>query len=879
MTLKAKTIFLFALAGTIIIAVMSVYQSISLKKEILRTVSEQISKQLEHLDFALTHFLEEVENDLLTLASDKRVGSLEDHNFTNFLNADPDTFVYRIGELEQEIIDVLNAYRMNHPYVNSVYMGRENGSFVRSHKRERPTRYDPRTRPWYILGRNNPGKVMKTDPYPSVTTKDVNIGVVTAMTKPDGSVYGVLGTDITLMNLTQYISGFRVSHGGKMYLLDDHGVILAAPNQEMLFQNVRDILPSGYTFLMETDLGDGIISTSEGPQYAYVHTSPSSGWKLVAMLPASEIQSEINGVILTNILSFSAAIILLSLCTLFGLYQYIIRPIGKLTDGTRYIKHTGDLEKRFAVNTKDEINELAVAFNEMMEALNTSQKKLTEYQEELQSERDLLEERVKQRTLELEAANRAKSMFLANMSHEIRTPLNAILGYTQLLLRDPSVLPAHRASLETVRRSGEHLLQMLNDVLEMSKIEAGRITLNGAVFDLHMLVRDLEKMFQVLTHDKGLFLETSSMDDVPRWIWTDEQKLRQVLNNLLGNAIKFTEKGGIILRVKPAAPEQTSWATTEVEGKPVRIVFEIEDTGYGIPESDCERIFSHFEQVTTGSRMKGGTGLGLAISKAYVELMGGTISVQSEVGRGSVFRFEIAAIESAEKPPETVRISRQVIGIKTEQKEIRVLVADDNETNREILVKLLQTVGFVVREAADGREACRVFETWKPHLILLDLVMPVMDGFEAIQKIRSHRDGSSIPLIAVSASVLSEDRERVLATGANEFLKKPFIEEDLFSLIKKCLNVDYLYSDETPDTSKIEGFSKSERTLSVLLPPDLVSRLQDAAISLDVERLHELMPEVAHFDTGSAEILEEWIRNYDFNTLKDQLAKLSGSIS
>ena len=1285
MRLRTKTVLLFTTAGALIIIVMGALQFVTLKKEALRTIGESLTQQLGHLDFALTHFLEEVQNDLLTLAAAERIRTREDQDFTSFLEADHDTFEYRIGYLEREIIAALNGFRLNHPYVNSAYMGRENGSFVRSHKREQPTRYDPRTRPWYLLAKNNPGKVMRTAPYRSVTTMDVNLGVVTALIDAEGVIYGVVGTDITLVNLTSYLAGFRISDAGSMLLIDGAGDILAAPNEELLFKKVGDVFPSGGGFLMDTDHGHTMVNTPEGLHYAYVHTSPSIGWKIVAMLPAVEIQQRINRVVFTSVMLFMAGVVLLSICTLLGLYRYIIRPVGKLTESTRHIRQTGDLDHRFTIDTNDEIKELADSFNGMMEELSSTERNLKESQRELQQQRDLLEERVRERTVALEAvnqnlvneiaerklaetrvrdsrqrlaqiisflpdatfvidaegrvaawnqameqmsgipaalmigkgnyehalpffgerrrdlidlvmdwdeaaaapyneikreqdaasaeiyfpalkgeerylwaaarrlydesgsvagaieslrditewkrtvealkksearhrllfdnareaivviqhqycqfanpqaveifgypqeelasrligdfihpddrqmvldryaqrlqdeapqddyifrildrkgntrwtelrvvkiqwegqpavlcfltditarilaqreseiqrsyldqlfatapeaitqvdeqdrvvrvnqeflnlfeyeerevlgrsleeiivpeqaleefkslkahlmageklfqetvrkrkdgtlidvavsgapihidgnsagvfviyqdirerkqaqevlkqakesaeaANLAKSQFLANMSHEIRTPLNAILGFTQLLLRDSEMQPAHRASLETVKRSGEYLLKLLNDVLEMSKIEAGRATLNEGVTDLHALLGDLEGMFRVLTRDKGLYLGIAGRESLPQWIWTDEQKLRQILNNLLGNAVKFTDHGGIILRVRMTPLEEPCHEKDLPNDSPLRLGFEVEDTGHGVPEVDRERIFSHFEQLTIGSRMKGGSGLGLAISKAYVELMGGTISVSGEVGLGSVFHFDIAAREVSEQSSPAASTHRQVIGLKTGERLPRLLVADDNEANREILVRLLGSVGFLVREAVDGREACALFESWQPDLILMDLVMPVMDGFEAITQLRTSARGGRIPVIAVSASVLSEDRERVLASGANAFLRKPFTGEEVFGLIETLLDVEYIYEDEQPPP-----YSRTEGPLFLPddLPVSLISGLQEASISLDVDRLYELLPQVAQHHPGSAERLRVLIERYDFKNLQDLL--------
>jgi CheY-like chemotaxis protein len=312
--------------------------------------------------------------------------------------------------------------------------------------------------------------------------------------------------------------------------------------------------------------------------------------------------------------------------------------------------------------------------------------------------------------------------------------------------------------------------------------------------------------------------------------------------------------------------------TVQADDRPMRMVFEVEDTGPGVAEGDRERIFSHFEQLTVGSRTKGGSGLGLAISKAYVELMGGTIGVLGELGVGSIFRFDILTREVTEEASLPVPIRRQVTGLKAGQRELRILVADDNEANREILTKLLESVGFLVREAADGREACTAFAAWHPDLILMDLVMPVMDGFEAIKEIRCSPEGKKVPLIAVSASVLEEDQRRVVLTGADAFLKKPFTEEETFGLIEEYLGIEYVYADEPVEPLRvIPGAHEPSPFLPNQLPHDLIAGLQEAAITLDVDRLYELLPRVAEHDAKSAERLRELIESYDFKILKDLL--------
>ena len=334
------------------------------------------------------------------------------------------------------------------------------------------------------------------------------------------------------------------------------------------------------------------------------------------------------------------------------------------------------------------------------------------------TERRRVEEEVAKATEAAEAANRAKSAFLANMSHEIRTPMNAILGFSQLLLRDENLDARQSQYLETINRSGEHLLALINDILEMSKIEAGRTTLNPTTFDLPAMLNDVEMMFRVRTDAKKLSFFVELIGDVPRYIVSDINKLRQVFINVLGNAVKFTERGGISMRVRADRRSAT--------GPCLRV--EVEDTGPGISADELGKLFRHFEQTKTGQQAGTGTGLGLAISREFVRLMGGDITLTSEVGKGSIFAIQLPLNESEAQAIRPIEQARHVLRLRPGQAECRVLITDDVENNRELLVQMLGPVGFEVRLANDGEQAVTEFQRWRPHLILMDFRMPVMDG-------------------------------------------------------------------------------------------------------------------------------------------------------
>ncbi len=395
----------------------------------------------------------------------------------------------------------------------------------------------------------------------------------------------------------------------------------------------------------------------------------------------------------------------------------------------------------------------------------------------------------------LQQANRAKSVFLANMSHEIRTPMNAILGFSQLMLRDQDLTPRQSQYLGTINRSGEHLLALINDILEMSKIEAGRTTLNPTTFDLTVLLNDLEMMFRVRTDEKKLSFSVETIGDVPPFIVTDINKLRQVFINVLGNAVKFTEQGGIGLRVR---------ADREgVTGPCLRV--EVEDTGPGISQDDQDKLFRHFEQAKSGQQAGTGTGLGLAISREFVRLMGGDITVSSQVGRGSIFVIQLPLKEGEAQAVQAGDNARQVLRLQPGQAECRVLIADDIEDNRQLLVQLLVPVGFEIRLATNGAEAVQEFQDWRPHLILMDFRMPVMDGHEAIRRIRAMAGGGDTKIIAVTASAMDDNRQELMEVGADDFIGKPFREAELFQKIHAHVGVEYLYAEDPAAVAEEES--------------------------------------------------------------------------
>ena len=423
--------------------------------------------------------------------------------------------------------------------------------------------------------------------------------------------------------------------------------------------------------------------------------------------------------------------------------------------------------------------------------IDVSERKRAE--QDLQQYKDHLEELVDLRTAELseardqaQAANRAKSAFLANMSHELRTPLTAVIGFAQMMSHNPTTSNRERASLDIILRSGEHLLALINDILDLSKIEAGRIGLDHTDLNLDELLRDVTDMMRGRAEAKGLRLIVQKNADFPHFINTDPGKFRQIIINLVGNAIKFTNAGQIEIRLD---------AKRISEGHLLNIA--VADTGIGISKADLDLVFQPFVQAQTERhRVTEGTGLGLAISRQYAQMLGGSLSVDSEPGKGSCFHLTIPVGGVDAGSIQALASRPRVVGIESPTDGFRVLVAEDQPENRLLLRSFLEQFGFQTREAVNGEEAIAAFQAWQPHLILMDRRMPVLDGIGAIRRIRALPDGQEVLIIAVSAHTFKEEQQEMLDAGCNGFLCKPFSIGDLLTLLGQHLHLTLRHAEK-----------------------------------------------------------------------------------
>ncbi|MEZ0369771.1 MAG: ATP-binding protein, partial [Candidatus Sericytochromatia bacterium] len=479
-----------------------------------------------------------------------------------------------------------------------------------------------------------------------------------------------------------------------------------------------------------------------------------------------------------------------------------------------------------------------------------------------------LEEEVRLRTAELleakeaaEKANQAKSMFFANLNHEIRTPLNAIIGFSRLVSREPGLDSEQSDKLQIVVRSGEHLLELINDSLEMSKIEAGKIQLQNVGFDLSLLLAEIANIMQLKASEKNLAFACKLGPDLPRYIHADQGKLRQLLINFVGNGIKYTRSGHVELRVscrEHANPERRM------------LGFTVEDSGIGISAEDLSSIFKPFVQLDSGGLAQGGVGLGLAISQKFIELMGGTLKVESQPGVGSLFQFELPVSREPDQAP--ISLLRPVRSeLAPGQPMHRILVADDDADNRSLMAHYLSPLGMEVQLASHGQHALDIWTSWQPALIFMDIRMPGLDGYEVTRRIKAACGESAPVIIAVTASAFEEERAVALSQGCDDFVRKPVTQERILELLEQYLKLEFIHqpqADSVPATESAAGLVAALEQV----PAGLLAQLQRATEMSDIYDTEASIGKVKAYNEVLARHLAYLSNQFDYDAILTLIA-------
>lgn len=753
--------------------------------------------------------------------------------------------------------DFIGIYRapdksLRMDFIEQAYLGQYHGYAIDN--QGKPTQriivddFDFRVDSWYkdAVKAGHPlwSDIYTWDDDPSV----ISISASYPLYHQQKTLIGVIGIDLILSDMGSFLRQLNISPSAKTFILEGSGLLVAASSNEKFytlengkakrlkaFDSQDPILKLTTQYLAERFGGLNQIQQSqqfrlpiEG-QKTFVRVTP---WQdefglnrlIVVAVPESDFMAQINENTRTTIW---LCVMALTVATILGVWtsRWIAKPILQLSEASRAIA-AGNLNQTVEINSTQELESLAQSFNRMAQQLRAAFTALEKNNEKLET-------RVIERTAQLatakekaESANRAKSEFLSNMSHELRTPLNGILGFAQILKRDRNLTTQQLDGINIIQQSGTHLLTLINDILDLAKIEARKMDLYPTDFCFQTFLEEIVGIIRMRALEKDVFFKCEFQGNLPIGIQADEKRLRQILLNLLGNAVKFTDRGQVTLRV--STNNQISASAENPLQQTIR--FEIIDTGMGITPEQLKKLFRPFAQFGDAVQRADGTGLGLVITRQLVELMEGDLKVESELGKGTTFWFKVMLpvvnLPNLQNQPLKGQINSYT------GKKRKILVVDDKQENRLVLLSMLEPLGFEIILAEDVQQEVEMARATRPDLILTDLVMPIKSGFSAVQVIRQIPEICDVPIIAVSASVPNADRHQCIVAGCQAFLPKPIDEQQLMLLLEEYLQLEWIYEE----ASEPPAVQVRERGLS-LDKPLIVPPLEELEVLYELAML------------------------------------------